>query len=99
MYLRSATYGSPGVESPPRSVIRINGVEYHPHTNGHTIVLVDYNSGTVDQVMTYRTDIDQTAGARYELFLKQIPSKFLINRNAWCFVYNRLRVDIVGCNP
>ena len=75
--LRSETFGSIGIQSPPRSSIKINNIEYHQNTKGHTVVLVDYNSGRVDSVRTFRTDNDASESAAYSLYLSTVPSKLI----------------------
>ncbi|XP_057303936.1 laminin subunit alpha-1-like isoform X1 [Hydractinia symbiolongicarpus] len=74
LLLRSETLGSAGVQSPPRSIIQINGIDYHPHLNGHSVLLVNYRTGAVEQVQNFRTDINPTAAVMYDRFLQQIQT-------------------------
>ena len=74
--LRSETFGSSGVNSPPRSSIIINGIEYHPNVNGHTIMLLSYVSGSVLDIKTFRTDMNQNAGAEYLDYLAKLQCMF-----------------------
>lgn len=83
--IRSETLNSKGIHNPPKSSIVVNGVEHHPGLNGHTIVLVDYQSGNVESVKTFRTDIDLNAGAAYAQYLQQIQSKHSHHRKAFFF--------------
>ena len=40
-------------------------------------MLVDYNSGRVDSVRTFRTDNDASESAAYSLYLSTVPSKLI----------------------
>ena len=75
IHLRSETYGSAGISSPPRSIIQVNGHDHARHVNGHNVVIVDAVAGIVEQSVVFRTDVDHTAGGRLLQFLRQIPSK------------------------
>ncbi|XP_065671411.1 laminin subunit alpha-1 isoform X3 [Hydra vulgaris] len=76
--LRSETFGSSGVNVPPRSSILINRVEYHPNINGHTVMVLSYVSGSVLGIKTFRTDINQNAGAEFLNYLINIPPDVIV---------------------
>lgn len=86
--LRSETYGNPGIRNPPRSSILINGFEYHTNLNGHTVVLIDYKTGRIDEVRNFRTDYEKQASMDYQMFLQSIRCKWL--DIAHCFINEKL---------
>uniref|UniRef100_A0A7M5V486 Uncharacterized protein n=1 Tax=Clytia hemisphaerica TaxID=252671 RepID=A0A7M5V486_9CNID len=78
MEIRSETFGSNGIHIPPKSSIKINNIEYHPNINGHTILLIDYRTGRIESVQTFRTDIDISASSAYSAYLSRIPTGKII---------------------
>ena len=85
--LRSETFGSIGTQTPPRSSIKINNIEYHPNTNGHTVVLIDYNTGRVDSVRSFGTDNDASESSAYSQYLSTVPSKIFLLFNLLIFFF------------
>ena len=74
-YLRSETFGNPGIQNPPRSRIEVDGIDYSKHSNGHNVVVIDLRTGTVESSVAFRTDNDSNAGGQFANFLSQITGK------------------------